>query len=310
MFIDYIYLLLTIILICFIIFLIYLSYEYRNIGSSDAIDAIDTNDTNDAIDAIDTNDTTASYEHFIIKKPVITQRFKTRATVPEMPTAAILKLPPRQKMSKINFDLYNYNKLSNNFDKSYINLNGEINNRDVTTDNIKNIKLFDKITKNLLNSQKLINIKNNLDNSQAPAQYPIDKLIKTIKSKYNSQYISTIGFDKTKYSIMANDKCLTVNGLCKEPVCLLDCQKGLYTSDSQKFKTERITNEIEAAKAMNTTLSKIASTNIYPFNIFKSLVNNNCLTLSTEGITVEDCNVNNIKQQWEISPDENLCVLK
>jgi hypothetical protein len=298
MFIDYIYLLLTIILICFIIFLIYLSYEYRNIGT---IDAIKSNELTKP---------TESHEHFIIKKPVITQRFKTRATEPEMPTAAILKLPPIQKMSKINFDLYNYNKLANKFDKSYINLNTEINNRDVTTDNIKNIKLFDKITKNLVNSQKLVNLQNNVDKLQEPEQYPIDKLIKTIKSKYNSQYVSTVGFDKTKYAIMANDKCLTVNGLCKEPFCLLECQKGLYTSDSQKFKTERITNEIEAAKAMTTTLSKIAKNNIYPFNVFKSLVNNNCLTLSTDGITVEECNVNNIKQQWEISPDENICVLK
>ena len=298
MFIDYIYLLLTIILICFIIFLIYLSYEYRNIGT---IDAIKSNELTKP---------TESHEHFIIKKPVATQRFKTRATEPEMPTAAILKLPPIQKMSKINFDLYNYNKLANKFDKSYINLNTEINNRDVTTDNIKNIKLFDKITKNLVNSQKLVNLQNNVDKLQELEQYPIDKLIKTIKSKYNSQYISTVGFDKTKYAIMANDKCLTVNGLCKEPFCLLECQKGLYSSDSQKFKTERITNEIEAAKSMNTTLSKIAKNNIYPFNVFKSLVNNNCLTLSTDGITVEECNLNNIKQQWDISPDENICVLK
>lgn len=298
MFIDYIYLLLTIILICFIIFLIYLSYEYRNIGTSDSIDTKESTKPTD------------SHEHFIIKKPIPTPRFRPAPTYTEGPTIPIIKLPERKKMTKINFDLYNYNKLANNFDKSYINLNSEINNRDVTTDNIKNIKLFDKITKNLLNSQKLINLKNNVDNLQAPEQYPLDKLIKTIKSKYNSQYISTVGFDKTKYAIMANDKCLTVNGLCKEPFCLLDCQKGLYSSDSQKFKTERITNEIEAAKAMNTTLSKIAKTNIYPFNVFKSLVNNNCLTLSTDGITVEECNVNNIKQQWEISPDENICVLK
>ena len=304
MFIDYIYLLLTIILICFIIFLIYLSYEYRNIGINESIESSESSESRGPTDS------TENHEHFVIKKPMTTQRFKAATpTVIVAPTAAILKLPKLQKMSKINFDLYNYNKLSNNFDKSYININSEINNRDATTDNIKNIKLFDKITKNVVNSQKLINIQNNLNHSQEPAKYPIDKLIKTIKSKYNSQYISTVPFDKTKYAIMANDKCLTVNGLCKEPYCLLDCQKGLYSSDSQKFKTERITNEIEAAKAMNTTLSKIATTNIYPFNVFKSLVNNNCLSLSTDGITVETCNLNNIKQQWEISPDENICVM-
>ena len=57
-------------------------------------------------------------------------------------------------------------------------------------------------------------------------------------------------------------------------------------------------------------INKISTTNIYPYNIFTSTVNNNCLTIGDKGITIEKCNLNNIKQQWEISPDENLCVLK
>ena len=262
MFIDYIYLLLTIILICFIIFLIYLSYEYRQI------------------------------------EPLkFTEDF-------------VSSFPPLKKMTKPKFDLYEYNQVANDFANNYTNMNTEIDNRDVTKDNIRNIKLYNKITQNLVNSQKIMERKNNLIKAQAPEQYPIDKLIKTIKSKYNAQIISTIGYDKTKYNIIANDKCLTVGGLCKEPYCLLDCQKNLYSSDSQRFKTERITNQTDAAKSMGTTLDKIASTNIYPFNIFKSLINSNCLTLTKEGITVEPCNVNSINQQWEISPDENICVLK
>ena len=299
MFIDYIYLMLTIILICFIIFLIYLSYEYRKLDLPS-----DTSESSESSDFIEASTPTKCIEHF--KLPVTTKpkKKKKKSSVPEPPKVPILQLPALHPMTKVSFDLYNYNKLANNFNQSYINVNAEINNRDVTTDNIKNIKIFDKITKNLVNSQKLIKHKNSLDKSQAPEQYPIDKLIKTIKSKYNSQYISTVGYDKKKYSIIANDKCLTVNGLCKEPYCLL------YSSDSQKFKTERISNEVEAAKSMGTTMSKIASTNVYPFNVFKSLINNNCLTLSTNGISIEPCNLNDIKQQWEISPDENICVLK
>ena len=298
MFIDYIYLILTIILICFIIFLIYLSYEYRKLD--DPSESSESSKTKEEC-----------LEHFVVTRanPLPTPRNNTRTTQPSEITNPIIKLPPIQKMNKLKFDLYKYNILANNFDKSYNNIYSEINNRDATTDNIRNIKVFDKLTNNLLNSQKLINLKNKLDNLEVPSQYPIDKLIKTIKSKYNAQHISTLGFDTSKYGIMVNDKCLTVNGLCKEPYCLLECQKGLYSSDSQKFKTERILNEIDAAKSMGTTVSKIASTNIYPFNIFKSLVNNNCLSLSKDGIRVEDCNVNNIKQQWEISPDENLCTL-
>jgi hypothetical protein len=311
MFIDYIYLMLTIILICFIVFLIYLSYEYRQLDMPKESTYSSESSTSE-----ETSNPTKCLEGFRIKRnptttlPKPTSRFRTILEPDVIPTVPLLTLPVLKKMKTPKFDLYNYNKLANKFDQSYNNINNEINNRDVTTDNIKNVKLFDKITKNLVNSQKLINIKNNLNKSLAPARYPLDKLIKTIKSKYNAQYISTVGFDKTKYSIIANDKCLTVDGLCKEPFCLLDCQKGLYSSDSQKFKTERIQNEVEAAKSMSTTLDKIATTNVYPFNVFKSLVNNNCLTLSNDGITVEDCNLNNIKQQWEISPDENICVLK
>ena len=61
---------------------------------------------------------------------------------------------------------------------------------------------------------------------------------------------------------------------------------------------------------MNVSIENIISNQVYPYTIFKSLVNDNCLTISNEGISIEPCNLNNIKQQWEISPDENLCVLK
>ena len=61
---------------------------------------------------------------------------------------------------------------------------------------------------------------------------------------------------------------------------------------------------------MNVPEYKISSTNVYPFNIFKSTVNDNCLSINTNGISVEKCNLNKINQQWEISPDENICILK
>ena len=61
---------------------------------------------------------------------------------------------------------------------------------------------------------------------------------------------------------------------------------------------------------MNVPVETISTDNVYPYNIFKSLINDKCLTISNDGMTVKYCNLNNIKQQWEISPDENLCVLK
>ena len=61
---------------------------------------------------------------------------------------------------------------------------------------------------------------------------------------------------------------------------------------------------------MNVPASEIINTNKYPFNIFYSSVNNKCLSINNNGITIEPCNLNSKNQQWDISPDENVCVLK
>lgn len=196
----------------------------------------------------------------------------------------------------------------NQLDKENKGFNNEIKNSNTSRDNVRNINMYDNVKQNEINSRTIKEMNENLK-PKISKDFPIDKFIKTIKSKYNSQYITTIPSDGTNYGILVNDKCLTVKGLCKEEFCLLDCQKDTYTSDSQKFKSERITSDIDAGIVMNVSKNDISKKNIYPFNIFKSLVNNNCLTLSDDGITVEKCNLNNIKQQWAISPDENICIL-
>jgi hypothetical protein len=90
---------------------------------------------------------------------------------------------------------------------------------------------------------------------------------------------------------------------------LQDCQKGLYTTDSQKFYTNRIYSPQDAANIMHVSTESINSKNIYPFNIFRSNVNDKCLTIDNDGISVAPCNLNNLNQHWNISPDENICVL-
>jgi hypothetical protein len=204
--------------------------------------------------------------------------------------------------NKENINLVGYGLVDD-----YARLGDELENRDITRDNIKNIKIYQKLMKNLNNLENLNT--SILNSSGSPQNFPVDKLIKTIKSKYNSQYISTFTNDVNTYGIVLNDNCLTVNGLCGDDYCVLPCQNKLYSTNSQKFSTKRINSKNEAASAMNVALNKINSKNIYPFNIFKSLVNDDCLTLSNDGITVEKCNLNNIKQQWEISPNDNICVL-
>jgi hypothetical protein len=163
---------------------------------------------------------------------------------------------------------------------------------------------------NLQNSQTIINLQNKLNNSSLPSNsFPVDKLISTIKSNYNSQYLSTFANDASTYGVLVNDKCMTVNGLCKEDYCLLECKNNLYSSDTQKFTTKRIYSDSDAAKVMNMPVSSISNNNVYPFNIFSSVVNNKCLTIGDAGLTIEKCNLNNIKQQWSISPDANICLI-
>ena len=102
---------------------------------------------------------------------------------------------------------------------------------------------------------------------------------------------------------------MTVNGLCKDEYCLQDCQKSLYTTDSQKFYTNRVNSANDVARIMHITPDKVSSKNIYPFNIFQSNINNKCLVINNDGVSIDKCNLNSINQQWSISPDENICIL-
>ena len=225
----------------------------------------------------------------------IREGFTSIPTIPNIDTDSIYNLE-----GNINPDNNDYSIFIN-----------DINNTIHYNNNINNLQLLEYAKQNLAQSQALeqkkIGSKNLVNNNSI---FPINELVKTIKSRYNSQYISTSANDSSKYGVLINDKCLTVNGLCKEDFCLLDCQNHLYTSDSQKFSTKRIYTANDVANTMKIPLTNVSSTNIYPFNIFTSAVNNNCLTINDGGISVEKCNLNNIKQQWEISPDENICFLK
>ena len=202
------------------------------------------------------------------------------------------------------FDISNDSKNFINNYKKYI--SNSINDQ-MNKDNITNVGLLKNANLNLASSKALLDLKNNID--PKPVAYPIDKVIKTIKSNYNAQYLSTFAKDSSSYGVLVNDKCFTVNGLCKDEFCTLDCKNGMFSSDSQKFTTKRIYSDADAGKVMNTSVNKISSTNVYPFNIFKSSVNDKCLSINNEGLSVETCNLNNINQQWSISPDENICVL-
>jgi hypothetical protein len=199
-----------------------------------------------------------------------------------------------------------------------------------TPDDLNNdYKIFNIISKNkIVNNINKKNLKTNINLQQNKfiiedlkkkarlisqsniIEFPPDKPIKTIKSNYNSQLLSTSFLDSNKYNIIANNKCLTVGGLCTGEFCLQNCQSGLYSSSSQRFKSERINNKFEAAKFMNVDKSYIMDNNVYPYNVFMSDINNKCLTSVNGGITIDKCNLNNKQQQWLISPDDNICKLE
>jgi hypothetical protein len=209
-----------------------------------------------------------------------------------------------------------YNSLNSNYQNNlaafvnkYTNTGLNAYNQQLISDNTLYNSLLNQYQTNYNNSNILKQMKNNI--TPLPNTFPINEVIKTIKSNYNSQYLSTITNDINKYGIMANDKCVSLSGSCKngQAFCLQDCQKGLYATDSQKFYTNRIYSAADAAKIMGVVPASINSKNIYPFNIFRSSINDKCLTINDEGISVESCNLNNLNQQWSISPDENICVL-
>lgn len=202
------------------------------------------------------------------------------------------------------------------FKANYANLGVMANNNQVIVDGNDYNRMNEQIKKNLEDAKFL---KTEFTGIQPVKEhYPSDKLIKTIKSNYNSQFLSLVSNDINKYGIVVNDKCLTVRGAsCPNNFCIQNCQDKLFTadnktytaSDSQKFITKRISNIKDAAGFMKTNTGKINSKNVYPFNMFQSTVNNQCLSINDDGITVEPCNVNDLHQQWQISPDENICLL-
>lgn len=147
------------------------------------------------------------------------------------------------------------------------------------------------------------NINSEIRNKIILNNFPLGNQINAIQSIYNNQVISTIPIDSDNYQIMINNQCLTVYG--KDKVLLKDCNKGNTISDSQKFSTQRIDNSLMA----NTYFGKKSynSNILYPYNIFKSNLINQCLTINDDGIYLEPCSGDISKQHWKISSENNHC---
>ena len=192
---------------------------------------------------------------------------------------------------------------------------GKYNDLSINTYNkqvLNNNEIYDNLLKQVKTNQEDVNTLLKISQKQLPTPktFPINELVKTIKSNYNSQYLSLLSNDVNKYGVLVNDKCLTVKGLCKDEFCLQDCQKNLYTTDSQKFYTNRIYSPDDIVRITGIPKDKVNNKNVYPFNIFRSKVNDKCLNINDNGVSVVNCDLNSLSQQWAISPNENICVLE
>ena len=278
MVINYIYLILILILITSIYYFIYLSYEYRGNGI-ESNNEFNSTDNNMNI----LNDSDKDTDRIPISNAQIENFIDLTVNIPNL-----------------NGTNNAYNQINKNLQSQQEKLDSVYNSK-IAADNKDYITLNKQLSSNVSDTYKLLKKKQALE--PIPKSFPIDKLINTIKSNYNSQYLSLITNDINKYGVLINDKCFTVNGLCKDEYCTQTCQNNLYTSDSQKFYTNRIQSSDDISRLMKIPKDKINSKNVYPFNIFRSTVSDKCLRVNDDGIYIEKCNLNNINHQWSISPD-------
>ena len=148
----------------------------------------------------------------------------------------------------------------------------------------------------------LMNKQRELDNEIKKESNKVPNIINSIKSNFNNQILSLESYDPNNYKVQINDKCLTVYDDNK--YTLTNCDKSINMSDSQIFTTERIRDAYAAKRFTGVNINKFAD---YPYNMFKSKVTDQCLTLNNEGVSVQKCNPNYSRQQFKISGDKNLC---
>lgn len=181
------------------------------------------------------------------------------------------------------------------------NLRVELQNKHIYGNYDKILKVNKEIDKLIIDSR---NVGSEVS-KYSSSTFPLGADIKSIKSVDNGAILSLnpVG-EVDMYQININGNCLTVYG--KDSVMLKPCQTGTSVSDSQKFQTIRIMTPLNAKTVMNANY--VSPVNVYPYNIFRSSMSGQCMTLNNDGdVIMKQCSPNNLKQQWLISPNENIC---
>ena len=169
--------------------------------------------------------------------------------------------------------------------------------------NTHNEESLDKIINGLrLNEAKLIKLQKQKNDIKQHLHKNPPNIVRTIKSNFNNQMLTVQPYDLNSYQIQINDKCMTVYDDNK--YLLEKCNTKGDRSDTQKFSTHRIKNNYNAESKMGRKPNKIVE---YPYNIFKSELTNQCLTIDNDGVSVQNCLPDNTKQHFKISDQQVLC---
>lgn len=123
----------------------------------------------------------------------------------------------------------------------------------------------------------------------------------TLVSKHNADNLSIFPTGDDSFQININNKCLTVIG--DKQYNLKDCNSTDY---GQTFNTTEITS---SAVSKYITGYDVLSDHEYPHQIVQSKISPfHCLTGGDNQISLEECNGNNVKQQWNLEKRENQCL--
>ena len=185
------------------------------------------------------------------------------------------------------------------------NLRVSLQNSHVLNNYNKILKLDDDIDKLAVS---LKNARHDLAMSSMSNEFPAGFDIKTIKSVDTKSGPAVLALspagEQDTYQVHINGQCLTVYN--KNNMMLKPCQMGNSVSESQKFRTDRV-KTVLGAQAI-TKEKYIDPAVVYPYNMFRSSLTGECMTLDDSGdILLKKCSGSNIKQQWLISPYEKLC---
>lgn len=175
------------------------------------------------------------------------------------------------------------------------NTNNELNDKINEYNKLKPFNLQSKL-------KKLQDLKYTLNHNLN--KYNVFESFVTASSQYNNNQLAmdSINENNKQYKILMNGKCLS--SYKSNDYKLNNCA---INSRSQYFTPRLIQNELQA-KNINKDYVIPSDRIKYPYYQIRSTLSNDCIVSSKDGIKVTPCSSNNIKQQWKLSKNDNICI--